>query len=140
MELRLQHATFTSNLFYSRTSSVVAALTKLHYAQGEKRLMLAVLLDAFNTIVTYHAGRRSQSWGEYQAAFRWVMTDDHLWPFSFENICYALDLDRNKLRAALQAELPAIALQRTTQVHFSRRFRQPSSRFKRHRRRHDFAE
>jgi hypothetical protein len=123
MELRLHHETFASNLFHSHVSSVVAALTKLHYDQGEKRLMLAVLLDALDIIVTYNAGRRSQSWGEYQAALQWVMAEDHLWPFSFENICHALDLDCNKLRAALQAEFPAIALQRTTQVHFSRRFR-----------------
>jgi hypothetical protein len=123
MELRVQHETVASNLFHSHASSVVATLTKLHYAQGEKRLMLAVLLDALDIIAAYHEGRRSQSWGEYQAAVRWIMANDHLWPFSFENICYALDLDRDRLRAALQAEFPAIALQRTTQVHFSRRFR-----------------
>ncbi|MEM4408239.1 MAG: hypothetical protein QXI19_05800, partial [Candidatus Caldarchaeum sp.] len=47
------------------------------------------------------------------AAVRWVTAYEPKWPFSFENICLALDLDSTKLRAALYAEFPALFLTRT---------------------------
>jgi hypothetical protein len=95
------------------SSSVAAALSRLYYNQGEQRLMLAVLLDAINSIERYGMGQGANNWGDCQAAVRWVTAHEQKWPFSFENICMVLDLDSAKLRATLRAEFPALFLTRT---------------------------
>jgi hypothetical protein len=89
-------------------------LEQLSYQEGEKRLMLAVLIDAANCIERYRNGRRAQSWIECRAALRWVINQDRKWPFSFENICLALDLNADRLRLALCA--PAVFSFRATRA------------------------
>jgi hypothetical protein len=88
--------------------SLRAALAQLDYDQGEKRLMLAVLTDAVGCIERYRSARGARCRKEYQAALRWVAAHDRVWPFSFENICQALDLDAVRLRTALNT--PFLAL------------------------------
>jgi hypothetical protein len=83
--------------------SLQVRLEQLSYQEGEKRLMLAVLIDAAGCIERYRNGRRAQSWVECRAALRWVINRDRKWPFSFENICLALDLNADRLRLALCA-------------------------------------
>ena len=68
--------------------------------------MLAILKDAVECIERYRYGRRASSRPEYKAALAWVHTHDHTWLFSFDNICVGLDLNSDRLRAAL--ELPAL--------------------------------
>ena len=92
---------------------VVAALSRLHYHRGEQRLMLAVLIDAIGSIEHYETGRGARSWRTCRAAVEWVTNHDQRWPFSFENICLALDLDPAKLRSALCTEFPALFLTKT---------------------------
>ncbi len=82
-------------------SSLLTVLEQLDYQQGEKRLMLAVLKDAVGCVGLYKSGRGSRSLQAYRAARRWVFAQDQAWPFSFENICLALDLDPVRLRSAL---------------------------------------
>jgi hypothetical protein len=58
------------------------------------RLMLAVLDDALETLVS-GARVRPLLWSDTVA---WVLSEDVRWPFSFLNICDALDLDPPQLR------------------------------------------
>jgi hypothetical protein len=68
------------------------------YRSPEQRLMAAVLEDAMRELA-----RRSEAWigaaerrrAEVQA---WVESDDVAWPFSFLNVCEALDLNPARLR------------------------------------------
>ena len=68
------------------------------YRTPEQRLMAAVLEDAMRELV-----RPSEVWigaaerqrAEVQA---WVESDDVAWPFSFLNVCEALDLNPAHLR------------------------------------------
>jgi hypothetical protein len=67
----------------------------------EQRLMVALLEDAVRELVRPEvawmgaaARRRAEVWS-------WVESDDVAWPFSFLNVCDALDLDAEKLRARL---------------------------------------
>jgi len=85
--------------------SLLTMLERLHYQQGEKRLMLAVLRDAVNCIERYQSGRGTHSLPVSRAALYWVLSHDRTWPFSFENICLALDLNPAGLRSALFTSL-----------------------------------
>jgi hypothetical protein len=89
-------------------SPVLSTLTGLYYEQGEKRLMLAVLIDAIDSIARYQSGQGAHSWGDCREALQWVLAHERGWLFSFENICTTLDIDSVRLRAALQAEFPML--------------------------------
>jgi hypothetical protein len=65
--------------------------------QPEKRLMLAVMEDAVLSVLrSLPSARDTQSWFE---------AEDPSWPYSFTNLCDALGLDRNAVRAALRRQL-----------------------------------
>ena len=69
--------------------------------QPEKRLMLAVLEDAVGTFQKYvnvgtRHGRRL-----FSEAEEWFASTDADWPFAFVNVCQALSLDAEYLRAGL---------------------------------------
>ncbi len=72
------------------------------------RLMLAVLEDALNIIREparhVRAGRRRL----VRETIDWVLSDDVAWPFSFRNVCEALNIDERRLRNRLAPwlELP----------------------------------
>lgn len=90
--------------------SLLTMLEQLHYQQGEKRLMLAVLRDAVICIERYQDARGAHSWPAFRAALSWVLSHDRRWPFSFENICLALDLDPVRLRSALCTPLVPLVI------------------------------
>jgi len=70
---------------------------------GEKALMLAVLEDAVRCL-----DARSRSGARLACeAERWIRADDHRWPFSFVNVCGYLEIDADRLRAALLARVAA---------------------------------
>jgi hypothetical protein len=79
-------------------------------AQGVRRLMLAVLQDALSIIV--RADRRSDSGLDSPSprllveACEWVVANDATWPFSFLNVCGALEIDPVSLRRRLSPWLP----------------------------------
>src|SRR5215470_1440016 len=108
MELALRHMRLSEHVSQASSSSVIGILTQLHYDHGEQRLMLAILLDALNTIACHETSHRAKNWGNCQAAVQWIQAQDRCWLFSFENICSILDLNPSKLRAALVAEFPAL--------------------------------
>ena len=70
--------------------------------QPEKRLMLAVLEDAVATLFKYAADLRPAARRLVRDTEVWVAARDHDWPFSFESICAALNLDASAVRRGLR--------------------------------------
>jgi hypothetical protein len=58
--------------------------------EGPKALMAAVLKDAI--VAARYNSRQAE---------RWIRAEDWDWPFSFNNICLALNLDAARLRDAI---------------------------------------
>lgn len=67
---------------------------------GVRRLMAALLEDTAH-IYSRHAGA-GQSSRLFQEAKSWVESDDRAWPFSFERVCEALQLDAEWVRGRLR--------------------------------------
>lgn len=57
---------------------------------GPRALMVAVLKDAI--LAARYNSRQAE---------RWIRSEDWEWPFSFNNICVALNFDRQQLRDAI---------------------------------------
>jgi hypothetical protein len=72
---------------------------------GERALMLAVLEDAIRCLQDRRSTPRIRELACEAAAWVAAVNDD--WPFSFVNICEALDLDPDRLRTALATLAPA---------------------------------
>jgi hypothetical protein len=69
---------------------------------GERKLMLAVLIDAIRTLSQQFGAARGahrHAWLQDQA---WVSSEDHLTPFSFINICSALGLNAGYVRRLIR--------------------------------------
>jgi hypothetical protein len=67
----------------------------------EQRLMAAVLEDAMRELARPGGewfGARARRRAEIRA---WFASDDVAWPFSFVNVCEALDLDVTRFRTRL---------------------------------------
>jgi hypothetical protein len=85
-------------------------------SQPERRLLFAILTDALvrfrrlaNAPRSVHANR------ELVEAERWIRSDDREWPFSYVNVCEALDIAPEPLRKAVLAwRRPEVALRRVT--------------------------
>ncbi len=61
-----------------------------------RSLMVAVLRAAIED---------ARDSAERTSAMAWVTSTDRLWPFSFENICEALDMDPGEVRRQLEHEV-----------------------------------
>ena len=71
--------------------------------RGEKRLMLAVLEEAVATFQR-HAGTKTRHGQRvFREAEEWIESTDDSWPFAFENICHALDIEPEFLRRGLRS-------------------------------------
>jgi hypothetical protein len=70
-------------------------------SEGEQRLMLAALEDALRIIVRRGADRKGRSRRDFVEERAWVLSNDEGWPFSFLNICDAVDIDPKGLRTRL---------------------------------------
>ncbi len=68
----------------------------------EQRLMVAVLHDALECIEKYRLATDAHGRRLFQEAKQWVLADETDWPYSFECICGALDLDSNAVRQRLR--------------------------------------
>lgn len=64
---------------------------------GELRLMAAVLEDAVNVLRKRPRSRAGRE------AREWVGSRDTSWPFAYERICEALDLDPDRVRREVAA-------------------------------------
>ena len=76
-------------------------------AAGERRLMCAVLEDAFHTLFKYDASEDRRGCNLFAEAQSWVQSDDAGWPFAFLNVCEALGLDPSSVREGLARCLAA---------------------------------
>jgi len=70
-------------------------------AQPEKRLMLAVMEDAISTFQKSVRGLTRRQRRLLRETEEWIGSADSRWPFSFENICAALDIEPAYLRRGL---------------------------------------
>jgi hypothetical protein len=68
---------------------------------GELRLMAAVLEDAINILRKRPRSRAGRE------AREWLTSRDATWPFAFERICDALDLDADSVRRQVSGGHPA---------------------------------
>jgi len=73
---------------------------RLHLSP-EKILMLAILQDAVTCFQCYVGSRHERKRRLYLEAETWILDEDRLYAFSFENVCDALGLDANFLRRGL---------------------------------------
>jgi len=69
--------------------------------------MCAVLIDAVRCLARNSGGSRERGHLASQAR-RWITAADAFWPYSFENICVALDLDPDLVRARLLSSAHAV--------------------------------
>jgi hypothetical protein len=66
--------------------------------QPEKRLMLAVLEEAIATFQRHVVAGTRRSQRLVEEVEEWVAGGESEWPFSFENVCAALDIEAEYLR------------------------------------------
>ncbi len=72
-------------------------------ADGERRLMVAILEDAVD-VYRKQAGSRDRKRRQlFEDAEAWIESPDKGWIFSFENICDMLSIDAGYLRMGLRA-------------------------------------
>lgn len=71
------------------------------YAEGERRLMLAVLEDAVDCFQKYLGAKESRGRLLCSDAEEWFLSEDRSWLFSFENVCDVLGLQPDFIRQGL---------------------------------------
>lgn len=84
-------------------------------SQPEKRLMLAVMEDAITTFQKSVHGATRRQRRLLKETEEWVGSPDTSWPFSFENICAALDIEADYLRTGLRRWKGVLLAQRNRQ-------------------------
>jgi hypothetical protein len=68
---------------------------------GERRLMLAVLIDGLRSICLRHRPEHLTDYREWLRDRDWMMSDDRTRPFSFASICDVLGIDAGYLRRSV---------------------------------------
>jgi hypothetical protein len=98
------HDSWTS-MFEPDVLAVARYMEKWRY-QGsqdpEKTLMYAVLEDAVTCFQRFSSVSSARGRAAFKDAENWLMHEKSDWPFSFERICEALNLDPNYLRTGLE--------------------------------------
>src|SRR5262245_53619770 len=84
--------------------------------QPEKRLMLAVMEDAIATYQKSITGANRRQRRLLKETEEWISSADTAWPFSFENICAALDIEATYLRSGLKQWKGILLAQREPQA------------------------
>ncbi len=69
---------------------------------SEQRLMLAVLLDAINVLHGWNRVGNARKRRAFAEAAQWVNTRGTGYPFSFDSVCDALEIDSEVLRSRLR--------------------------------------
>lgn len=79
--------------------------------QPERRLALAVLQNAVECFQNYMHRRDPKARRLYLDAKAWIFSTDRTWPFSFNNLCDALQIEPEYLRRGVRQwerqDLPA---------------------------------
>src|ERR1700730_7255056 len=69
---------------------------------SEQRLMLAVLVDAINILQGWNRMSRARKRRTFAEAAQWVLMQGSNYPFSFDNVCDALNIEPEMLRQRLR--------------------------------------
>jgi hypothetical protein len=69
----------------------------------ERRLLIAILADAVDCYQNNLHARSARGRRLCREAEQWMFSDDQAWVFSFRNICDALDVDADAMRARARA-------------------------------------
>ena len=85
---------------------------------SEQRLMLAVLVDAINVLQGWQRLGSARKRRAFAEAAQWVNTAGTHYPFSFDSVCDALEIDSDVLRSRLHALTMGLA--RTTRSSIGR--------------------
>jgi hypothetical protein len=67
----------------------------------EKRLMVAILMDALSQFEKLRHAQRPRDTQTREELRAWFFAEDAAWPFSFENVCAHLGLEPNAIRDQL---------------------------------------
>jgi hypothetical protein len=77
-----------------------------HVSEPSQRdLAAGVLRQATQDLRRFHRQTSRIERELYHDAYRWVMSDDYSWPFSFPNVCQILDREPEELRQQLIGDL-----------------------------------
>lgn len=96
------------NVFSLLGSDVLASeqfaetFRRREYLEPEKALLLAVLEDAVDCFLEYHAAEDRIGKARFQEAEEWIMQSGDAWFFSYENVCQLLGLNPEYLRRGLR--------------------------------------
>ena len=69
---------------------------------SEQRLMLAVLVDAINVLQGWQRVASPRKRRAFAEAAQWVNTSGTNYPFSFDSVCDALEIESDVLRSRLR--------------------------------------
>ena len=76
-----------------------------NYKESQRELSAGVLKQAEQDLQRFHAAPSAIERELYLDAYRWVMSDDSTWPFSFLNVCQSLNLVPEDVRQDLIGQL-----------------------------------
>jgi len=74
----------------------------------ERILAMSVLCQAASDLQQFRYARRRRPQRLYKEAYTWVTSEDRRWPYSFLNLCDALRLSPECVRAELLHDAPSV--------------------------------
>ena len=75
------------------------------FETSQKELAAEILKQAALDLRRFHGATSAVEREFYLDAYRWVISDDHSWPFSFLNVCQALNLAPETVREEMLGDL-----------------------------------
>jgi hypothetical protein len=76
-----------------------------NYERSQRELADGVLKQAAQDLRRFHGAVSAIERELYLDAYRWVISDDFSWPFSFLNVCELLNLSPEDVRQELVSDL-----------------------------------
>jgi hypothetical protein len=83
----------------------VNAADNYYFETSQKELAAGILEQATLDLRRFHGATSGVEREFYLDAYRWVISDDCSWPFSFLNVCQLLDLVPETVREEVLAEM-----------------------------------
>jgi hypothetical protein len=83
----------------------VNAADNYYFETSQKELAAGILEQATLDLRRFHGATSGVEREFYLDAYRWVISDDCSWPFSFLNVCQLLDLIPETVREEVLAEM-----------------------------------
>ena len=85
--------------------SFSAVYRRAEPAEGERRLLLAVLEDGIRTLLKHAGATRGRARTLQREALAWLLSDAQTDVFAFASICEALEIDPGRLRGQILARV-----------------------------------